>query len=263
MIHPHAQLVLPAGIDGPIVKPLEWRKWNDSKLFTGDWLDFIRPIKICRRIRIAYHIAQWEREKQFMREWWFKLSQRERDYLIGRRVDGEFSNIVQAVWFKGPRYQRGSVSASAQGTVAAAAPSGTLELSSTDNFAINIDFNPPSPLDAGFGLLRDGTHDRVNNSGQNQINSSGDWITPRNSTVGDDYETKWNLTAGSAARINDESYSEDTWTTLSVGTGRGRYVGKSTSSASVQDTFEIDIGDDGASSSDVNQDYTVEAGDLV
>jgi hypothetical protein len=263
MIHPHVQLVLPAGFDGAIVKPLDWRRWNDSERFIRDWLEFIRPIKIYRRARMAVRLARWEREKDFIRRWWFDLPRYERHCWIGRRADGEFPNIMLAAGFKGPKYQRGNFAIFPAGTTALADGGATLELNSANNDATNVDISPPGALDAGFGLFRAGTHFRTNSAGTNQINSGTDWITPRDSTVGDDYEVKWNLTIGSALRINDESYTEDTWVTLNVSTGRGRYVGKSTSAPSIIDQFEIDIGDVSTSTSDVNQNYSVEAGDLI
>jgi hypothetical protein len=252
---------MPEGALGPIIKPMDWRRHNDSKLFTRDWSSFIWPLKIRRRILMAYRQALIEREKNQARKWWFYISKYERDCWIGRRADGEFPNIaIQAGFFKGPKRQRGNFSMFPIG-IGTATSFSTLGLASTSNLAINIDFSPPGPLDAGFGVLRDGTHDRINSSGQSQINSSTDWITPRNSTVGDDYEVIWNQLTGT--NYLDENYTEDTWTTIDTVSSRGRYVGDSRSTASQSLTHEIDIGDDGTSTSDINQDYSVEAGEII
>jgi hypothetical protein len=250
-------LILPDGLFGRVairpdnIEPPDfktavnlWRRWrNESPIYLLDaWL--------------------WEREKNRLRGMWFDLTPRQREYLKDRRTDiGK--PIIEMRPFRGPKYQRGMLSGMSVRRAAweEAGAGGTLALSSLNNNAINIDFSPGGPLDAGFGLLRDGTHDRVNSGGQSQINSTTDWVTPRTSTVGDDYETKWNQISGGA--MNDENYTEDTWTTLTVATGRGRYVGHSTAATSTSRTFEIDIGDDGTSTSDVNQDYLVECGDIA
>jgi hypothetical protein len=227
--------------------------------------DFSRAVRIWRNWQRQHPVNRldhwlWEQQKDRYRKWWFSLSRYEQDRLKAIREDtGQY--IVSH--FKGPKYQRGMLSGLSVKRSVTSGPSATLELNSANNTATNVDISPPTALDAGFGLFRAGTHFRTNSAGTNQINSGTDWITPRDSAVGDDYEVKWNLTIGSAARINDESYTEDTWVTLNVSTGRGRYVGKSTSAFSVIDQFEIDIGDQGTSSSDVNQNYSVEAGDVL
>ena len=259
-MHPHIQLCMPSGALGPIIKPVEWRRWNDSRLFGRDWFEFIRPLKIRRRIIMAYRQAQFERDKNEIRRWWYGLSAREQSYWLGKRADGEFSNIVLAAGFNGPKYQRGNFGMFPAGTTAILG-SPTLGLASSNNAAFNIDFSPPGALDAGFGILRNGDHNRINSSGTNQINATTDWVKPDGATIGDSYEVIWNQLTGSA--INDESYTEDVWATINVGTGNGRYVGHSTAAAAVSRTFEIDIGDDGASTSDINQDYSVECGELV
>lgn len=263
MIHPHVQLVLPAGIDGAIVKPMEWRQWNDSKSFTNDWLFFIAPIKAYRRARMAVRLAHWELEKDFMRKWWFQLSRYERDRWIGRRVDGEFSNIMLAAGFKGPKYQRGNFSLFPAGMLAAAGAAGTLSLVSANNSAINIDFSPPGFLEASYYCQDNGELYRISSSGtQHSTLFDDDWITSNpTADVGDDYEVKWNYISGNLSRLTGGStnYSEDTWTQINL----ERRVGQDTDLSSTPSTFELDIGDNGASTSDVNQDYTVEAGNLV
>ena len=253
--------VCPAGpITGAIIKPPAWRVLNDHKRFVSDWDNFVKRARAWQHVHPLRKLDAWlwERHKNEMRAWWFSLSKFEQDHLKSIRADtGQY--IVSH--FNGPRYQRGSIILTAFGG-STGSSAATLALNSANNAATNIDVSPPSPLDAGFSIRRDGTHHRTNSAGINQINSTGDWVTPRNSTVGDDFEIIWNLTIGLAGRINDESYAEDTWATINV-SAAGRYVGKSSSAPSISDTFEIDIGDDGTSTSDINQDYSVEAGDLV
>ena len=262
MDHPHVKLCMPAGPLGAIIKPLDWRPLNDNKRFVKDWLGFIHPLKIRRRSLMAVRNWFWEREKNEMRRIWFSLSKYEQDrYFSMRDIDKTISNVsIQMMKdFKGPKYQQGNMTLFPAGTTAASGSGLTLALDAANNFATNIDVDPPGPLNAGFGVIRDGTHDRTNSGGTNQINSAGDWVTPRTSTVGDDYEVIWNITS---SFFNDENYTEDVWTTINV-TGLGRYVGHSASTPSVFKTFEIDIGDVGTSTSDVNQDYSVECGDLI
>lgn len=227
--------------------------------------DFKAAVRVWREWRNGTYIYRldewlWEQEKNRLRKIWYNLTPRQRQYLKDRRADID-KPIVEMRPFKGFRYQLGMLSGMGVRRSAWGAEGETLALSSSNNLALNVDFSPPGALDAGFGVLRDGTHDRVNSSGQNQINSSTDWVTPRNGTIGDDYEVKWNQLTGTA--YNDESYTEDVWTTINVGTGRGRYVGDSRSSVSQPKTHEIDIGDVGTSTSDVNQDYSVECGEII
>lgn len=266
MNHPHVQLCMPDGALGPIVKPMGWRRLNDSKRFLRDWGRFIHPLKMRRRMLMTLR-RQFivEPEKERARAWWFSLSKRERSYWIGRREDGEFPNIVRAAGFFGPKYQRGNFAmfpAGTAGTTSEAVP--TLNLSSSNNDANNVEFNPSSALYATFQTARDGDlqRDQTGSVGSGRslsnINTGSDWIKPATATIGDDYEAKWNLLSGTNF-INDENYTEDVWTTLSS----DLRVGQSRSVAASINNIEIDIGDDGTSTSDVNQDYQVEAGDLV
>jgi hypothetical protein len=101
---------MPEGALGPIIKPMDWRRHNDSKLFTRDWSSFIRPLKIRRRILMAYRQALIEREKNQARKWWFYISKYERDCWIGRRADGEFPNIAIQAGFTGSEIVTDSIS---------------------------------------------------------------------------------------------------------------------------------------------------------
>lgn len=242
------------------LKP-EFYPYIGDRDFTRAWNAELARWKQWRHPFVMARAKAWESDKDTFRKWWFGLSRRERHSWLGRRADGELQNILKAVGFKSPKYQRGMIGGFLASTTSA--PSGAvLDLDAANNLAINVDISPPTPLDAGFGALRDGTFDRVNNTGQNQINSGTDWVTPRTGVIGDDFEIKWNAIIN-PAQINDENYTEDVWVTLSVGTGRGRYVGQSRQVASVASTFELDIGDVGTSTSIVNQNYQVEAGDLI
>jgi hypothetical protein len=244
---------------GAIIKPMEWRRHNDSKLFTRDWSNFIRPLKIRRRILMAYRQALVERDKNLARKWWFLLSKYERDCWFGIREEGQISNIYIASMdkWKGPKRQRGNFAMFPAGIMAAG--NFALALDSANNAAINIDFSPGGPLRAGFYIRDDGTFDRVNSSGTNQINTSTDWVRPNFANIGDDYEAIWNKLSGGASAPNDETFTEDVWTTLTV----DESVTDNRSTTSVPHGYEFDIGDDGASTSDVNQDYTAEAGDII
>lgn len=259
--------VWPSGMLGPMVMPLEWRDLRDCKSFIKDWNNLMSWWKQWKRPYRAYQRQIREEEKNQLRKWWFSLSKRERDYWMGLRDEGHFPNIVQQVInFKGPKYQRGSVSAFPYGTVAAAGSGLTLTLSSTNNDAFNLEFNPSNGLYATFQWRDDGDLYR-DNSGNNggtgrqltQINSSTDWIRPASTNIGDDYEIIWDFLTGTVSSINDESFTEDTWTTMTL----DERVGMVRQTASVQNTFDIDIGEDGTSTSLVNQDYTIEAGNLV
>jgi len=237
---------------------MPWRVLNDNKRFVDDWHTFVKRAREWQRVHPLTKLDNWlhENYKDRMRTWWFSLSKYEQDKLFSIRKDtGQYA----ISHFPGPKYQRGNFAMFPAGSTSITAVGETLSLSSANNAAFNIDVSPPGPLDGGFGCLRDGTLDRTNSAGQVQINSSTDWITPRNGTIGDGWEVKWNLLTGS---FNDENFTEDTWTTISV-TGRGRYVGESTDTPASSSTFEFDIGEDGTSTSDVNQDYSVEVGDLI
>ena len=247
-------------LTGPIIKPMSWRVLNDNKRFVDDWHTFVRQARHWQRVHPLRKLDDWlwENYKNRMRKWWADLPKYEQDRIFSIRKDtGQYA----ISHFNGPKYQRGSIMMGAGGnTLQAPIGGSTLTLSTGNNTALNLDFSPPSPLDAGFGVIRDGTLDRTNSSGTSQINATTDWIIPQDSTVGDGYEVKWNQLTGTA--MNDENFTEDVWTTISV-TGLGRYAGHSTSSVSVIKTFEFDIGVDGASTSDVNQDYYVECGDIL
>lgn len=232
----------PRNIDPPDFKAAvrRWREWREqSPLYRLDrWL--------------------WEREKDRLRAIWFSLTPRQRQYLKDQRRETGVK-ILYAKPFKGPRYQLGMLSGMGVRRSAWDA-GGTLALSASNNTATNVDFSPPSPLEASFEQRRDGTHYRTTNS-ITQINSGSDWITPRNATVGDGYEVKWNHLTGLAARLTTGStnYTEDSWFQI----GSTRNVGQETDFSSQITTHEIDIGVNGSSTSDVNQDYQCEAGDIV
>jgi hypothetical protein len=256
--------IWPGGPLGSMVKPMAWRKWNDCVSFLRDYDQVQQNWKRWKRPIHAYQNLLWEREKDGLRKWWYALSERERSYWLGRRADGEIKNILQATGFKSRRYQTGNFTMFPAGTMTL--NKYTLELSASNNTAANLDFSPPAPLYATFELQRDGDHarddsgDTSNGRNPQLINTSGDWVTPRSSTVGDRFEAKWNWLSGSSAvAIDDENYTEDTWTTINT-TLR---VGKGWQSTAVSDEFEIDIGDDGSSNSDVNRNYFVEAGDIL
>jgi hypothetical protein len=234
----------PSNIDPPDFKAAvrRWREWREqSPLYRLDrWL--------------------WEREKDRLRAIWFSLTPRQRQYLKDQRRETGVK-ILYAKPFNGPRYQLGMLSGMSVRRAVQAGGGGTLALSASNNTATNVDFSPGAPLQASFEQRRDGFHYRANSSGNNQINTGGDWVTPRNAFIGDDYEVIWNHITGLLARLTGGStnYTEDVWTTIST----TRNVGQSTSSASIITTHEIDIGDVGTSTSDVNQDYQCEAGDIV
>ena len=200
----------------------------------------------------------WEQQKNRYRAWWYSLSRREQDNLKGMRAETGKRIISH---FKGPKYQRGMLSGLGVKRANFEPPADALGLSASNNSATNTEVSPGGPLDAGFGLMRNGQHRRTNDGGTAQINDSSDWINNKGVDVGDDFEVIWNQLTGGA--INDESYAEDAWATLDVSAGRGRYVGMSTAAAAAVKTFEIDIGDVGTSTSDINQDYSIEAGDLL
>lgn len=257
--------VAPGGIlTGPIVKPMAWRRHNDHKGFVAEWHQFVRK---CRNWQYNHPIRKldrflWEREKDIWRAWWFQMTPAERKYLLAWRDDHDtkiFLNPVFAKEFKGFRYQKGFLSGGGARRAAWSGGGDTLTLGSSNNDAFNIDFNPGSPLRAGFYLRDDGTLDRVDSSGTAQINSSADWVRPTGVNKGDDYEAKWNKLTGGASAPNDETFTEDVWTTLTT----DESVTDNRSTASVPHSYEFDIGDDGTSTSDVNQDYSAEAGDII
>lgn len=223
--------------------------------------DFRAAVKAWRSWRNVHPITRldawlWEREKNRLRKIWHELTPRQRRWFIDRRADiGR--PIVEMRPFKGFKYQRGMLSGMATRRAVMAGVAETLALDTAANIAVNIDFSPPSALDAGFGIQQSGFHSRTNSGGTSNINTGGDWVTPRNATIGNGYEVIWNQLTGST--MNDESYTEDIWATITT----ERYVGMSRQVSSSTNTFEIDIGVDGAEVSDVNQNYSVEAGDLV
>ena len=250
--------VCPYGpLGSTIIKPLSWRILNDNKRFVDDWHTFVKRARQWQRIHpvTLYKRAKWEREKNDWRKQWVKLSQYERDYWFARRRD-EGINIFMTA-FKSPKYQRGSIGMMCgAGTMTSGE---VLSLSGANNTANNIDVSPPSPLRAGFSALRSGLFFRYNSAGNLQINGTTDWITPRTGTIGDDYEIKWNLISTTFGAPNDENYTEDVWSTLSS----THEVWDFRDTISAPHKYEFDIGDNGTSTSDVNQDYSAEAGDLV
>lgn len=256
-------MVWPAGLLGPMVKPPEWKhRWHEVRSFERDWNALMAAWKRWKSPIRELQRRAWEKEKDELRKWWFSLSRRERHYWLGRRDEGQFPNILaEARRFKGPKYQRGTIQMSAFGVAPIMTPGVSLSLDSANNNAINIDFSPPGPLEASFYCQTNGELYRVSSSGTTHDND-GDWITSNpTASVGDDYEVKWNYLSGSLTRLTGGStnYSEDTWSRLNL----ERRVGQDTSASSTPSTFELDIGDYLASSSDVNQDYTVEAGNLI
>lgn len=254
-------LILPDGFLGRIARRPRNIDPVDFEKVTKKWRYF-------RNIHPVYMLDKflWEREKNIWRKWWFHQTPAERKYMIDRRNEyffydkthaeaKIFQNAQYAKEFKGPRYQLGALMG---GSVRRAIHGGgaVLSLSASNNTATNVDISPPGALDAGFGLTQGGNISRTNSSGTNNINTTTDYVTPRDATVGNDYEVIWNTLTSS---FNDENFTEDVWTQLSS----LRYVGHSTSAPSVFRTFEYDIGDNGTSTSDVNQDYTVECGDII
>ena len=234
----------PSNIDPPDFK-VAVRRWrqlrNKSPIYLlDDWL--------------------WEREKNRIRRLWYELTPGQRQRLKDEREDTG-QRILHMRPFNGLKYQRGMLSGMSVKRSATGAGPATLNLGSAGNSATNVELSPSGPLDAGFGCLSNGQHNRVDADGTLQVDTD-EWISSNPSVdVGDDYEVEWNQLTGTA--LNDESYTEATWTTINVGTGNGRYVGQSSSAAAQIKTFEIDIGDVGTSTSDINQDYSVEAGELV
>lgn len=255
--------VCPGGpLGGTIIKPVAWRVLNDNKRFVKDWDAFVRSWKRWKKANPLTRLDEYYFEQYLsgMRAWASTLSRYERARLFSIRRE---TGVKVISHYPGPRYQRGSILLSAFGVTSAAA-SGTLELNAANNAAVNIDLLPATNLYATFYANRDGTFDRDETGSVGggrspaQINSGTDWITPRPTNVGDDYEVIWNSLTGGAANMNDESYTEDVWTTINFNTR----VGLSRSASSITLTFEKDIGDVGTSTSDVNQDYSVTAGDL-
>lgn len=254
----------PAGPLGPMVMPQAWHDYLGLPGFERDWNALMAAWKRWKRPIRAWQRYQWEREKNELRKWWFSLSRRERHYWLGRRDEGQFPNIVlQAMReFKGPKRQRGTIQMAFFGVQLGGE---TLSLDAANNTATNVDFSPSEQLYATFQWRRDGQLRRDNSGGTStgriltQINSATDWVTPRSSTVGDGYEIIWDFLTGNVTSINDESFTEDTWTQLNL----DERVGMQRQIASVANTFDIDIGVNGTSTSLVNQDYQIESGDLV
>lgn len=248
-----------------MVMPREWYDYCGLRGFDSDWNALMARWKCWKSPVRAWQQRQRDKQLDAYRAWWHSLSKRERDYWIGRRADGEFPNILQAAMgeFKGPKYQRGTIQMAAFGVSAGA----VLTLSSANNTATNIDFFPPDNLYAAFQFTDDGDVNRDNTGDDgligaqwSQINSSTDWIRPASTDIGDGYEIKWNITAGAAIDVNDESFTEDTWTTMTVDEHVRMAWGTGVLPAAV--TFEIDIGVNGTSTSKVNQDYVIQSGDL-
>lgn len=247
----HGALLLPEGRD--LVR--------NSRSFKRDWLEFLRQWKIWKADHPLKQIEDWlwEQEKNAWRKWWYSHTPGERQYMLDRRDDTQVRIFQPKYGLR--RFQRGNFAMFPAGTVAQDNIGRALNLGSAGNSATNVEFSPGGPLDAGFGLINNGQHNRVDSDGTNQVDTD-EWINVNPEVdVGDDYEVEWNQLTGIA--LNDESYTEATWTTINVGTGNGRYVGQSTAAAAQVKTFEIDIGDVGTSTSDINQDYSVEAGELV
>ncbi len=243
----------------------EFYPYIGDRDFTRDWAAELARWKRWRHPFILAKSRKLDREKDAIRKWWFSLSRREQHYWLGRRNDGEFPNVIAQAMrnFKGPARQRGIIQMAFAGQALGGAT--VLALDAANNSAVNFDVGPTNSLYATFQAQNDGDF-RRDNSGDTgigrqltNINTATDWITPRGASVGDDFEIKWNFLSGSAVRINDESFTEDVWTALTA----DERVGQATTLSSLSSVFELDIGDVGTSTSIVNQDYSVEAGDII
>lgn len=250
--------VCPCGpLTGPIIKPVGWRELNDHKRFVADWHQFLRDARRWQRAHPIRKLDEWlwEREKNRIRELWYGYTPGERQRFKDIRAETGI-RILDMRPFNGIKYQRGILSGLSVKR-ASLGPGDTLALDSANNTAVNVEISPPSPLEAGFQLTRNCFLQRINFTGTNNINTAGDWVTPRSSIKGDTYEVIWNVLTGDTP--DNASFTEDVWTQITT-TRRVSEVEQGTVRSG---TFEFDIGVTGKSSSDINQDYSWDAGDNV
>ena len=133
---------------------------------------------------------------------------------------------------------------------------GVLALSSANNVARNTKIAPYNGT-AGYTWQTDGTLDRTEDDGSNQINSGSDWF--RGGLVAADYEYNWQSIAGG---MNNTSVPASTtvWTNMAT---QQRILQDGTSfGGDSPHTFSITIRQVTDTANSVTQDYTVWAGGL-